>query len=73
MLIGGFDFHRAAHAGTAIGPVRAVAVVRGCAADEAGEDTVDDGLGIGIGPRLEACVSDVGLAFEGELLGVVVS
>lgn len=73
MLIGSFDFHRAAHAGAAIRSVRAVAVVRGRAADKAGEDAVDDGLGIEIGARLEACVSDVRLAFEGELLGVVVS
>lgn len=73
MVIGSLSIDGTTHTGTAVGSIAAVAIARGSPGNEAGEDAVNDGLAVGIGPWLEACVSDVRLAVEAELLSVIVS
>lgn len=67
------EFHGAAYAWTAVSTGMAVSVNSGSAVDKAAESSMDDGVAIRIGARLETSVADIGLAIEIELLGKIIA
>ena len=67
------EVNGAAYAGTTVSTVMAVRVALGSAIDEAGECSMDDGITIRVGARLETSVADIGLAIEIELLGEIIA
>jgi hypothetical protein len=63
------EFHGAAYTWTTVSAGMAILVVSGSSAtDEAGKNSMDDGVAIRIGARLDTSVTDIGLAIEIELL-----
>lgn len=67
------DLDGAGNARTAVRAVRAICVCACRACNETREDGVDYGVGAVIFAGLEACVADIALACEAELLRVVVA